>query len=118
MRITRCPVAHIPHGYGKDRCLPRGFPDVRTVRELLRCHWASRRLQRYLDADPTAALSDAEVTRLQSHLAECRICQESASEYRSLARLLSRLRPLTAPDPDTVARVRAQATRATDEGRP
>lgn len=88
------------------------------MRELIRCHWASRRLQRYLDADPAASLTDAEVTRLQEHVSMCQACQQAVAEYRSLASLLTRLRPLAAPDPRAVDRVRALAARATGEGRP
>jgi len=53
------------------------------------CPWARRRLQRYRDADPAAALSPVEIRRLEAHLAICASCAAVAEEYRALRRALA-----------------------------
>lgn len=44
------------------------------------CHWAGRRIQRDLDADPAARLTAAELHRLETHLASCEKCATTAEE--------------------------------------
>lgn len=53
------------------------------------CHWARRRLQRYLDADQSGPLTAAEVHRLEDHLATCEKCAQVEAEYRGLSRALA-----------------------------
>lgn len=71
------------------------------------CYWARRRLQRYLDADPAAPLSAAEIARLNTHLATCARCAGLAEDYRGLRRALAGWSQRRAPDPDLVERVHA-----------
>ncbi len=77
-----------------------------SLRQMMTCRWSARRIQRYLDADPSALLTAGEVARLESHLAECERCTQTAEEHRVLHRALSRWnRPF--PDVEAVERLRA-----------
>ena len=77
-----------------------------TVTTMLTCHWAGRRIQRYLDADASAPLEPAEVRRLDAHLATCAKCSAAAQEYRGLARAMASWSLRRAPDPAMTARIR------------
>lgn len=81
---------------------------MQSVRQMMTCRWSARRIQRYLDADPSALLSPGEVTRLEAHLAVCEKCSQTTAEHRALHRALSRwAAPL--PDTDAVHRLRDYA---------
>ncbi len=82
---------------------------ITTVRTMLTCRWAARRIQRYLDADPAALLDGAEVRRLEAHLVVCARCGGLAEEYRGLSRALAGWSLQRLPDPQLVARVRSMA---------
>lgn len=84
---------------------------INTVRSMLTCRWAARRIQRYLDSDPAAALPAAEVDRLEAHLAECARCSGRAEEYRALGQALREWSNLHAPDPHRVTRLYETAER-------
>ncbi len=73
------------------------------------CHWAARRIQRYLDADPAAPLTPVEVRRLERHLATCAKCASTAEDFRRLQRALASWSRHRSPDPAMVARVRDTA---------
>lgn len=73
------------------------------------CHWAGRRIQRYLDADPSAALTAQEVHRLTTHLATCARCSAAAKDYRGIRRALATWSQRRTPDPVVVSRVRDTA---------
>lgn len=60
-----------------------------AIRQMLTCHWSGRRVQRYLDADPSAPLTPGEITRLEEHLATCARCDEVLRQHRVLHRALS-----------------------------
>lgn len=60
-----------------------------VLRQMITCHWTARRIQRYLDADPSAPLTPGEVTRLEEHLAICARCSEVMRQHRLLHRALS-----------------------------
>ncbi len=85
------------------------------ITTMLTCRWAARRIQRYLDADPSAPLAPAEVRRLRAHLATCRRCSAAAEEYRGVTRALTRWSQRRLPDPAMVARVRVGAERLITE---
>ncbi|MEO6585970.1 MAG: zf-HC2 domain-containing protein [Knoellia sp.] len=87
-----------------------------TLRHMLTCHWSARRIQRYLDADPTARLTPGEVARLEDHLANCEQCSQVAAEHRALHRALSMWSGGTDVDPRSVERVRDFLTTINDEG--
>lgn len=76
------------------------------ARIMLGCHWTRRRLQRYLDRDPSAPLHARDLTRLEHHLAACVRCQRVAREHRVLRGLLSRWNDPTFPDPAAIDRLR------------
>ena len=82
-----------------------------TVRRMVTCRWAARRIQRYLDADPAAPLGPAEVTRLEAHMADCARCTGRAAEYRELGRALRSWSDAHGPDPARFARLHAAAQR-------
>ena len=73
------------------------------------CHWAGRRIQRYLDADPGASLTAQETHRLQTHLATCAKCASAAEDFRGLRRALATWSQRRTPDPQRVARGRDTA---------
>ena len=76
------------------------------VRQMMTCHWAARRVQRYLDADPDAPLSPPEVSRLEEHVATCERCAELLAAHRGLHRALSRWSRRQPVDPASVDRLR------------
>ncbi len=62
---------------------------MNALREMLTCHWAARRIQRYLDADPSAPLTPDSVARLEAHLTTCEKCSGLLAENRALQRSFS-----------------------------
>jgi anti-sigma factor RsiW len=82
------------------------------------CHWARRRLQRYLDADPAAPLTADELHRIEGHLATCDRCTALAEEYRGLRRALVSWSARRAPDPAALARLRLSAERLIGQDAP
>ncbi|RVW02478.1 anti-sigma factor family protein [Rhodococcus spongiicola] len=79
---------------------------IQSVRTMLTCHWAARRIQRYLDSDPAALLDQNEIRRLEAHLAECEKCSAAAAEYRQINTALSRWAARRMPQKDSVAHMR------------
>jgi len=88
---------------------------ISSVRTMLTCHWSARRIQRYLDADPSAPLTPDEVERLEGHLAICEKCAEVCADHRLLRRRFARWSQARLPDPAMVARVRLAAHRVIAE---
>jgi len=82
-----------------------------TITTVLTCRWSARRIQRYLDADPSAPLAAEEVRRLETHLATCARCSAAAADYRGVRRALARWSQRRTPDPAMVMRVRLTAER-------
>lgn len=82
-----------------------------SLATMLTCHWSARRIQRYLDADPSASLEPAEVHRLEQHLMTCEKCSAAAEEYRGVRRALSRWSQRRLADPAMTARVRLAVER-------
>jgi len=64
--------------------------------------WSARRIQRYLDSDPAAALDRGDIMRLEAHLAECQRCTTVAADYRQIDSALSRWAARRMPDPQSV----------------
>jgi hypothetical protein len=87
-----------------------------SLRAMLTCRWAARRVQRYLDSDPAAPLGAAEAYRLQTHLAECARCTRRVEEYRALGQALRDWSAQHAPDPARVARLHERADRLISQG--
>ncbi|MFV0458318.1 MAG: anti-sigma factor family protein [Actinomycetales bacterium] len=77
-----------------------------SLRQMITCHWSARRIQRYLDADPSAALTPGEVARIEAHLAECERCTQLSAEHRALHRALSVWPGAPTPDEQEIQRVR------------
>ena len=86
-----------------------------TLRQMLTCHWSARRIQRYLDADPSAPLTPGEVATLEEHLAECERCTAAISHHRGLRRALVNLAGRPDVDPLAVQRVRTFLDTLTEE---
>lgn len=86
-----------------------------SLRTMLTCRWAARRIQRYLAADPAVALDPAELTRLQAHLAECARCTGKVEEYEALQLALHAWAAPYQPDPALSARVHDAAERIIQE---
>lgn len=77
-----------------------------AFRQMLTCHWSARRIQRYLDADPSAPLTPGEVARLEEHVAICEKCSEVLRQHRLLHRALSLWSGRRPVDPAAVGRLR------------
>lgn len=88
---------------------------IGTLRQMITCHWSARRIQRYLDADPSASLTPGEVSRLEEHLATCERCNRVATEHRALHRALSWWSGGTGVDPRSVERIRDFLPTITEE---
>ncbi len=88
-----------------------------NLRQMITCHWSARRIQRYLDADPSAPLTPGEVARLEDHLATCDKCARAADEHRALHRVLSWWPGRRGADPAAVTRMRAYLASLTDDER-
>ncbi|MGH3503003.1 MAG: zf-HC2 domain-containing protein [Nocardioidaceae bacterium] len=84
---------------------------IATLRRMLTCRWAARRIQRYLDADPAAPLDPAEVARLESHLAECVRCGRLTEQYQQLHQALDTLAERGRPDQAMLNRLHHTADR-------
>ena len=90
---------------------------IRDLATMLTCHWSARRIQRYLDADPSARLDPAEVRRLEAHLAQCDKCTALANDYRHLNAALTRWSGQRLPDRAAVARMQAVVDRLMEDPR-
>ncbi|MCE0486546.1 zf-HC2 domain-containing protein [Ornithinimicrobium sediminis] len=78
-----------------------------SLRQMITCHWSARRIQRYLDADPSAPLAPGEVARLEAHLAICDTCAKVAEEHRILHKALSRWSGAVVDDDAAVQRLQS-----------
>ncbi|MBI1379000.1 MAG: zf-HC2 domain-containing protein [Frankiales bacterium] len=85
-----------------------------SIRQALECRRTRKRLQRFLDRDPSALLTTEEVREVEVHLQGCVRCQGLAEEYRSLHRSLGRLGDALTPDDDAVRRAQEALRRATE----
>ncbi len=79
-------------------------PGLSMISTLVTCHWTGRRIQRYLDADPSALLDADEIARLEAHLDECERCAGVSREFRVLRGALGRW--ATPADEEAVQRLR------------
>lgn len=86
---------------------------IKAARMMLTCHWSARRIQRYLDADPSAPLDPADIRRLEAHLAVCEKCRGAEQELRQINAALSRWTVRTMPDPNSVEHVQEFLDRLT-----
>lgn len=84
---------------------------ISAISTMLTCRWSARRIQRYLDADPSALLAPHDVHRLEEHLATCRRCVSVVADYRGIRRVLAGWSQRRDPDPAAVARLRVAAER-------
>ncbi len=73
----------------------------------LRCKWATRRLQRYLDMDPAAPLSESEVARVRAHIADCEKCSMSVAHYKQINSALRWLGESKVPDEASLNRLKS-----------
>lgn len=78
-----------------------------SLRQVVACHWSARRVQRYLDADPSATLPARDVERLEAHLAVCERCAQLTAEHRALHRALSSWSGAAVPDQASLTRLRS-----------
>lgn len=91
---------------------------ITWMRTMIECWLAASRVERYLDADPSAPLRPDERERLAAHLAVCDRCNRAAARHQVLRASLRRLGDHHHPDPVAVARLQHLVhTIATDEDR-
>ncbi len=81
------------------------------IHHLMTCWWSGQRLERYLDRDEAARLSDAEIARLEHHLSVCSKCATSAEDLVRLKATLARLPERSSVDPAAIARLGSVAAR-------
>lgn len=65
---------------------------ISEVMSMPECHWVKSHLTQYLDRDPSAPLTDAELRRLEAHIAICDRCTAVSEDYRETSKALSQLR--------------------------
>ncbi len=80
------------------------------------CWWAARRLDRYIDADPSARLSTTEVRRLERHAATCRRCAADLAERQRVHESLRRVGTRRITDPAALERLDAVAAQLRTSG--
>ncbi len=95
---------------------PQGFWEavMTSIAQMWECRRTARNLQRFLDRDPSAPLSDEDRRRVEIHLQECEKCATLSAEYRILHQWLDRLGESMEPAPEAVQRVRLALDRALD----
>lgn len=84
---------------------------ISLIRMMVTCRWSAHRIQRYIDADPAAPLTDDELHRLETHLGVCERCTAIVNESRGVKSALVRLADRRTPDPARIARLKVQAHR-------
>ncbi|MDD2857173.1 MAG: zf-HC2 domain-containing protein [Candidatus Nanopelagicales bacterium] len=83
-----------------------------SPRQMIECRRTARRLQQFLDRDPSAPLSDGDRQRVQAHLDVCARCTGLAREYQELHASLRDYGQDAEPTPEAVDRVRQAVQRA------
>lgn len=78
---------------------------ITWMRTMIECWIAASRVERYLDADPSASLGEGERQRLVAHLAVCDRCSRAAARHQVLRACLRRLGDRQRPDDAAVARL-------------
>jgi anti-sigma factor RsiW len=73
----------------------------------LRCKRTTRRLQRYLDMDPVANLSETDIAKVRSHIAECERCCKSVADHKKIRTTLRLLGESHALDELSISRLKA-----------
>ena len=76
---------------------------ISEVVSMPECHWVKSHLTQYLDRDPSAPLTDAEMRRLEAHIAICDRCAAVSEDYRETSTALRQLR--THVDQESVDRL-------------
>ncbi len=89
---------------------------ISSLHTMFTCLRSARRIGRYLDNDPAAPLTPAEVKRLEDHLAVCEKCSRVTAEHRALHRAFSRWSQQRLPDEAALARMHDTLDRITSEG--
>ena len=87
-------------------------PHIRMTWERRRCRSVRRYVDRYLDADPSAPLSDARVAEVEAHLDACSGCTNLVEDLRGLRRML---REFDAQDARSLERVQRTWNRFREE---
>lgn len=83
-----------------------------SISQMLECRRTARNLQRFLDGDPAAPLSEEDRRRVELHLAECAKCRSLSDEFQALHASLRALGEAAGPSDAAVDRVRAAVDRA------
>ena len=72
----------------------------------VRCKINSRRLSRYIDRDPSARLTESEILKVQSHLAECEKCSAAVRDLTNMKSTMRWLGPFLLPDESSIERLK------------
>lgn len=62
-----------------------------NLMQSIRCKITARQLSRYVDMDPSAMLSEAEIKRARRHLAECEKCTATVQDLKIMKIKLLRM---------------------------
>ncbi len=65
---------------------------ISEVMSMPECRWVRAHLTQYLDRDPSAPLSNEELTRLETHIAICEKCASISEDYKEMSKALSQYR--------------------------
>lgn len=82
------------------------LPGLSMLHAMVTCRWTRRRIQQYLDVDPSGPLTPAELARLEAHLEECDRCTQLTQEFRVMRGAFGRWAASSPPDPQAVHRLR------------
>lgn len=83
-----------------------------SVAQMFECRHTARLLQKFLDRDPSAPLSDRDRDRVQAHLDVCEKCTGLSREYQELHQSLQQLGQATGPPQEAIDRVKQAVERA------
>lgn len=72
----------------------------------VRCKINSHRLSRYIDRDPSAPLTEAEILKVQSHLAECEKCSAAVRDLTNMKSIMRWLGSSQLPDESSIERLK------------
>ena len=78
---------------------------ITWMRTMIECQHTASRVERYLDADPSAPLREDERQRLARHLVGCVRCSREAARHQVLRASLRRLGEHHRPNAAAVARL-------------
>jgi len=78
-----------------------------NLMQAIRCQHTARRLSKYVDMDPSARLSEAEIVRVRKHLAECEKCTAAVGDLTTMKSSLRWLGLSHLPEEESLSHLKA-----------